>query len=97
MMSLRPGSKLDSNVELGSGKDPTESMETQHSRSRPGLSLLIQERLDAKEGNACKESPPTSLLQSTDEKSSSTTYVSNGQLDSMRCSPPKTENEVCYI
>uniref|UniRef100_A0A9J7Y683 Coronin n=1 Tax=Cyprinus carpio carpio TaxID=630221 RepID=A0A9J7Y683_CYPCA len=45
MMSLRPGSKLDSYVEL-------------------------------------------------DEKSSSTTYVSNGQLDSMHCSPPKTENEL---
>uniref|UniRef100_A0A8C1BK28 Coronin n=2 Tax=Cyprinus carpio TaxID=7962 RepID=A0A8C1BK28_CYPCA len=59
-----------------------------------GLSLLIQERLDAKEGNARKESPPTSLLPSTDEKSSSTTYVSNGQLDSMHCSPPKTENEL---
>uniref|UniRef100_A0A673G032 Coronin n=1 Tax=Sinocyclocheilus rhinocerous TaxID=307959 RepID=A0A673G032_9TELE len=94
MMSLRPGSKLDSYVELGSGKDPTDSMETQHSRSRPGLSLLIQERLDAKEGNARKVSPATSLLPSTDEKSSSTTYVRNGQLDSTHCSPPKTENEL---
>uniref|UniRef100_A0A672M8E1 Coronin n=2 Tax=Sinocyclocheilus grahami TaxID=75366 RepID=A0A672M8E1_SINGR len=94
MISLRPGSKLDSYVELGSGKDPTDSMETQHSRSRPGLSLLIQERLDAKEGNARKVYPPTSLLPSTDEKSSSTTYVSNGKLDSTHCSPPKTENEL---
>ncbi len=97
MMSLRPGSKLDSYVELGSGKDPTESMETQHSRSRPGLSLLIQERMDAKEGKVRNESPPTSLLPSTDEKSCFTSYVSNGQLDSMHCSPPKTENEVCFI
>ncbi|XP_050975443.1 coronin-2A isoform X2 [Labeo rohita] len=94
MMSLRPGSKLDSYVELGSGKDPTDSMETQISRSRPGLSQLIQERQDAKEVNTRRETPSTLLLPSTDERSSSTTYVSNGQLDSTHCSPPKTENEL---
>lgn len=90
MMSLRPGSKLDSYVEVGLGKGPTDSTETRHSRSQPGLSQLIQQR-------ERKESHLTLLLPSTDKNSSSTTYVSNGQLDSTHCSPPKTENEVCYI
>ncbi|XP_077088463.1 coronin-2A isoform X1 [Siphateles boraxobius] len=94
MMSLRPGSKLDSYVEVGLSKGPTDSTETRHTRSRPGLSQLIHERLDAKEENERKESHPTLLLPSTDENSSSTTYVSNGQLDSTHCSPPKTENEL---
>lgn len=67
MMSLRPGSELDSSAE--------------HPRGQPGLSPLIQERLDGS---------PTS----TDEDSSSTSHVSNGQLDSTHCSPPGTENEV---
>ncbi|XP_056121121.1 coronin-2A isoform X1 [Rhinichthys klamathensis goyatoka] len=93
MMSLRPGSKLDSHVEVGLSKGPTDSTETRHSRSRPGLSQRIHERLDAKE-NDRKESHPTLLLPSTDENSSSTTFVSNGQLDSTHCSPPKTENEL---
>ncbi|CAM4492891.1 unnamed protein product [Leuciscus chuanchicus] len=94
MMSLRPGSKLDFNVEADLSKGPTDSTETRHSRSRQGLSQLIHERLDAKEENVRKESRPTLLLPSTDENSSSTTYVSNGQLDSTHCSPPKTENEL---
>lgn len=93
-MSLRPGSKLDTYVEMGLRKSPTESTETHISRSQPGLSQLIQ-RLEAKDGNGRKESHPTLLLPSTEENSSSASYVSNGQLpDSTHCSPPKTENEV---
>ncbi|XP_051993266.1 coronin-2A [Xyrauchen texanus] len=89
MMSLRPGSELDTYVELGLGKGPTDA-DTHHSRSRPGL--LIQERLDAKEGNEHKESYATLHLPSTNENSSSTTHVSNGQ-----SSPPKTENELRQV
>lgn len=82
MMSLKPGSKLDY-AELS-------SIETHHSRSRPGLPQLIQEQLNAKENNERNESYSTSLPPSTDQL----TNVSNGQLDSTQCSPPKTENEV---
>uniref|UniRef100_A0A8C1WFY9 Coronin n=2 Tax=Cyprinus carpio TaxID=7962 RepID=A0A8C1WFY9_CYPCA len=70
MMSLRPGSELDSSAE--------------HPRGQPGLSPLIQERLDGS---------PTS----TDEDSSSTSHVSNGQLDCTHCSPPGTENELRQV
>lgn len=87
MMSLKPGSKLDY-AELS-------SIETHHSRSRTGLPQLIQEQLNGKENNEQKESYSSSLPPSTDENSSSTINVSNGQSDATQCSPPKTENEVC--
>ncbi|XP_056315121.1 coronin-2A isoform X1 [Danio aesculapii] len=93
MMSLRPGSKVDTYVDFGVRKSPMESTEMHNSRSQPGLSQLIQ-RLETKDGNGRKESPPTLLLPSTEENSSSASYVSNGQLDSTHCSTPKTENEL---
>ncbi|TRY75937.1 hypothetical protein DNTS_033499, partial [Danionella cerebrum] len=89
MMSLRPGSKLDSYVELGQRKSPIGSSETHSPHCLPVLLPLIQERSDDKERNEKKEKNFSLQLPSGEDHSS---CVSNG--DSPHCSPPKTENEL---
>lgn len=84
-MSLKPGSEL---MEPPSEtKGLANSVDTRRSQTRPGMLQLsyIQDQGEAKETN-----------DRGGEDDRSRTSVSNGE-DLALCSPPRTENEVCWL
>ncbi|KAL6486820.1 hypothetical protein MHYP_G00034460 [Metynnis hypsauchen] len=88
LMSLKPGSKLESYADLGSVKAPIVSVDGQRSVSRPGpLPFSLIQQQQQQEERERRET-------STNAPPHDSNTITNGQTDFTHCSPPKTENEL---